>query len=136
MIEQLEISLPPFSRGFHLITRLVMDQLPILPEKGLLNLFILHTSAGLTITENADSTVLSDMEQTFNKLVPDNSKDYIHSMEGPDDMPAHIKSSLTGHSLIIPITNHQLNLGTWQGITLCEFRNRGGRRKLVATIYF
>jgi secondary thiamine-phosphate synthase enzyme len=135
MIEQTEIYLPPFNRGFHLITDLVKDQLPQLPEKGLLNLFILHTSAGLTINENADSTVSTDLERIFTKLVPDGTKDYIHTMEGPDDMPAHIKSSLVGHSVTVPITNHRLNLGTWQGIFLCEFRNRGGRRKLVATVY-
>jgi secondary thiamine-phosphate synthase enzyme len=135
MVEQIEIILPPFSRGFHLITKLVGDQIPKLPETGLLNLYIKHTSAGLTITENADPSVLTDMERTFNKLVPDSLKDYIHSMEGSDDMPAHIKSSLVGHSITIPITNHQLNLGVWQGIFLCEFRNRGGSRKLVATIY-
>lgn len=135
MIEQLEIILPPFSRGFHLITSIVEDQIPKLPEKGLLNLYIKHTSAGLTITENADPSVLLDMERTFNKLVPDSIKEYVHTMEGPDDMPAHIKSSLVGHSLTIPITKHQLNLGVWQGIFLCEFRNRGGSRKLVATIY-
>jgi secondary thiamine-phosphate synthase enzyme len=135
MVEQIEIILPPFSRGFHLITGLVEDQISKLPEKGLLNLYIKHTSAGLTITENADPSVLTDLERTFNKLVPDSLKDYIHNMEGPDDMPSHIKSSLVGHSLTIPITNHQLNLGVWQGIFLCEFRNHGGRRKLVATVY-
>lgn len=135
MVEQTEILLPPFDRGFHLITDQILEQLPKLPEKGMLNLFIRHTSAGLSINENADATVKTDLERIFNKLVPDGLKDYAHNMEGPDDMPAHVKSSLVGHSVMIPITNHRLNLGTWQGIFLCEFRNRGGRRKLVATIY-
>ena len=135
MVEQTEILLPAFDRGFHLITDQILEQLPKLPEKGMLNLFIRHTSAGLSINENADATVKTDLERIFNKLVPDGLKDYAHNMEGPDDMPAHVKSSLVGHSVMIPITNHRLNLGTWQGIFLCEFRNRGGRRKLVATIY-
>ena len=135
MIEQREIVLPDFERGFHLISGLITDQLPDLPEKGIFNLFIKHTSAGLSINENADSTVRTDLERIFNKLVPDGVKEYVHTMEGPDDMPAHVKSSLVGHSVTIPITNHRLNLGTWQGIFLCEFRNRGGRRKLIATIY-
>jgi secondary thiamine-phosphate synthase enzyme len=135
MVEQTEILLPAFDRGFHLITDQILEQLPRLPEKGMLNLFIRHTSAGLSINENADATVKTDLERIFNKLVPDGLKDYAHTMEGPDDMPAHVKSSLVGHSVSIPITNHRLNLGPWQGIFLCEFRNRGGRRKLVATIY-
>jgi secondary thiamine-phosphate synthase enzyme len=100
-----------------------------------LNLFIRHTSAGLTINENADQTIGADLENIFDKLVPEGFKDFIHTIEGPDDMPAHVKSSLVGHSVSIPITNYRLNLGTWQGLFLCEFRNRGGRRKLVATIY-
>jgi secondary thiamine-phosphate synthase enzyme len=136
MVEQTEILLPAFNRGFNLITDQILEQLPKLPEKGLLNLFIRHTSAGLSINENADPTVRTDLERIFNKLVPDGMKEYVHTMEGPDDIAAHVKSSLVGHSVTIPITNHRLNLGTWQGIFLCEFRNRGGRRKLVATIYF
>jgi secondary thiamine-phosphate synthase enzyme len=135
MVEQTEILIPAFERGFHLITNQIIEMLPRLPEKGLLNLFIKHTSAGLTISENADPTVSIDLEKAFNRLVPDGLKDYLHTMEGPDDMPAHVKSSLVGHSVTIPISNHKLNLGIWQGIFLCEFRNRGGRRKLVATIY-
>lgn len=135
MIEQKEFTLPQFSRGFHLITHLIESQLPHLPEKGILNLLIKHTSAGLTINENADPTVRTDFETVFNKLVPEDSRDYVHTFEGLDDMPAHIKSSLVGHSLTIPISNHRLNLGTWQGVYLCEFRNRGGARKIVATIY-
>lgn len=135
MINQFEILLPSFSRGYHLITNLIENNLPELPEKGIINIFVKHTSAGLTINENADSSVRVDFETVFNKLVPENSRDYIHTIEGPDDMPAHIKSSLVGQSVTIPITNKRLNLGIWQGIYLCEFRNRGGRRKLVITIY-
>jgi secondary thiamine-phosphate synthase enzyme len=135
MVEQIEILLPSFTRGFHPITGLIMSNIPKLPENGLLHLFIKHTSAGLTINENADPTVGADLEKTFNKLVPDGLKDYNHTTEGPDDMPAHVKSSMVGHSVTIPITKHILNLGTWQGVFLCEFRNHGGRRKLVATIY-
>jgi secondary thiamine-phosphate synthase enzyme len=135
MIEQVEIQLPSYKRGFHIITDIIMSNILKLPENGLLHLFIKHTSASLTINENADPTVSTDLERTFNKLIPEGSKDYSHSTEGPDDMPAHIKSSMIGCSVIIPITNHRFNLGTWQGIFLCEFRDHGGRRKLVATIY-
>lgn len=135
MIKQFEILLPSYSRGYHLITNLIENNLPELPDKGIINIFVQHTSAGLTINENADSSVRVDFETVFNKLVPENSRDYIHTIEGPDDMPAHIKSSLVGQSLTVPITNKRLNLGVWQGIYLCEFRNRGGRRKLVITIY-
>lgn len=135
MIKQFEILLPSFNRGYHLITNLIENNLPELPDKGIVNIFVQHTSAGLTINENADSSVRVDFETVFNKLVPENSRDYIHTIEGPDDMPAHIKSSLVGQSVTIPITNKRLNLGIWQGIYLCEFRNSGGRRKLVITIY-
>jgi secondary thiamine-phosphate synthase enzyme len=134
MTEQMEITLEPKSRGFHLITREVLSQLPELPEKGLLHIFILHTSAGLTINENADPSVRDDFETIFNKLVPEAETFYTHTSEGPDDMPAHIKATLTGPSLTIPINNGRLALGTWQGIYLCEFRNRGGRRKLLVSI--
>ncbi|MCB2219709.1 MAG: secondary thiamine-phosphate synthase enzyme YjbQ [Bacteroidetes bacterium] len=135
MIKQVKITLPVFRRGYHLITRLVEEQLGPLPDQGMLNLFIQHTSAGLTINENADPSVRTDFETVFNKLIPENDPDYVHTMEGPDDMPAHIKSSLAGVSLTIPITNGRLNLGTWQGIYLCEFRNHGGHRKILATVY-
>lgn len=135
MIDQYSITLPPFKRGFHLITDHVMDQIEILPEMGIFNLFIQHTSAGLSINENADPSVRVDFEQIFNRLVPESQPYYTHIFEGSDDMPSHVKSSLVGASVQIPITNHRLNLGTWQGIYLCEFRNYGGRRKLVATIY-
>ncbi len=134
MTQQIEIKLPPFQRGYHLITSLIEKQLSNLPESGLLHLFIKHTSAGLTINENADPSVRVDFETTFNKLVPEGSSDYIHTMEGSDDMPAHIKASLVGNSVSIPITNACLNMGTWQGIYLCEFRNYGGSRKILATI--
>ena len=134
MIHQTEITLSPRSRGFHLITGEVVDNLPELPEKGMLHLFIKHTSAGLTINENADPSVRTDFETIFNKLIPEGSPDYVHNSEGPDDMPAHIKTSLVGPSVSVPISNGRLNLGTWQGIYLCEFRNHGGRRRLVATV--
>ena len=135
MIRQIELVLPSFKRGYHLITHLIEDQFSELPSKGMVNIFIQHTSAGLTINENADPTVRSDFETVFNKIVPEDDDDYIHTFEGKDDMPAHIKSSLVGQSISIPFTNHRLNLGTWQGIYLCEFRNHGGRRRVVITIY-
>ncbi|MGM0479421.1 MAG: secondary thiamine-phosphate synthase enzyme YjbQ [Bacteroidota bacterium] len=134
MITQHFITLPAFPRGFHLITDQLLDQLQ-LPEKGILNIFIQHTSAGLTINENADPTVRTDMESSFNHIVKENEPFYEHTFEGSDDMPAHIKSSMVGSSINIPITNGRLNLGTWQGIYLCEFRNHGGKRKLVLTVY-
>ena len=135
MIYQKEILLPPFKRGYHLITNILEQELPELPEKGLLNIFILHTSAGLTINENYDPTVREDFEKVFNKLIPENDPIYAHTMEGSDDMPAHIKSSLVGQSLTLPVKNNRLALGTWQGIYLCEFRNRGGQRKIIMTLY-
>lgn len=135
MIKQFEFSLPPFQRGYHLITSKILNFIGELPQRGVLHLFIKHTSAGLTINENADPSVRLDFETIFNKMVPENDPDYIHTMEGSDDMPAHIKASLVGNAVSIPITNAQLNMGTWQGIYLCEFRNHGGRRKIVATIY-
>ena len=134
MLQQVEFSLPAFQRGYHLITRIVEQQLPELPKVGVLHLFIKHTSAGLTINENADPSVRVDFESIFNKIVPENMPFLTHTMEGPDDMPAHIKASLVGNSVSIPISNGQLNLGTWQGVYLCEFRNYGGARKLVATV--
>ena len=135
MIYQTEITLPTHRRGFHLITKLVLDQIPQLPENGIFHLFIKHTSAGITINENADPSVLYDFESVFDRLMPENEPYLTHTLEGPDDMPAHIKSVLVGSTISIPITNGKLNLGTWQGIYLCEFRNHGGSRKLVATIY-
>lgn len=136
MVKQVEIQVENRGRGFHLITNEIISALPALPKEGLLNVFIQHSSAGLTINENADSTVRDDFETVFNKLVPEKVSEYKHNLEGLDDMPAHIKSSLVGASLTIPITNHRLNLGIWQGIYLCEFRNDGGARRLVLTIYY
>ena len=136
MIQQISILLPSFERGFHLITRVVTNQLPVLPQTGLLNIFIKHTSAGLTINENADPSVRVDFESVFNhRIMPENEPYLTHTLEGADDMPAHIKATLVGSSISIPITKGRMNLGTWQGIYLCEFRNYGGRRKLIATIY-
>ena len=135
MTEQFEISLPAFPRGFHLVTRHIESQLKNLPEKGMANIFIRHTSAGLTINENADPTVRSDMEAFFDKYVPEHEPYFQHTLEGADDMPAHIKSTFTGTSLTVPVTRGRLNLGTWQGIYLCEFRNHGGSRRLTITIY-
>ncbi len=135
MIEQTEFSLNARSRGFHLVTDEILRNLPKLPEKGLLNLFIKHTSAALTINENADPDVRTDMESIFNHLVKERQLYYEHTLEGDDDMPAHAKTVLTGVSLTIPISGGKLNMGIWQGIYLCEFRNRGGNRKIVATIF-
>lgn len=134
MVQQLEIILPAFKRGYHLVTDLIQQQLPQLPEKGLVNILIQHTSAAISLNENADPSVRVDFETFMNKLVPENDRSFTHILEGADDMPAHLKSSLIGASINIPITNHRLNLGTWQGIYLCEFRNSGGRRRLVVTI--
>lgn len=134
MIKQIEITLKPHSRGFHLINNEIISQLPQLPMNGLLNLFIKHTSCGLCINENADPDVRADMENIFNNIVPENEPYYCHTLEGDDDMPAHAKSVISGVSLNIPITNNRLNLGTWQGIYLCEYRNHGGSRHIVATI--
>jgi secondary thiamine-phosphate synthase enzyme len=135
MIWQKEISLSPFRRGYHLITSQITDNLPRLPEVGLLHILIRHTSAGITLNENADPTVRYDFERFMNMLVPENHPLYAHTDEGPDDMPAHLKASLLGQTLTLPITNGALNLGIWQGIYLCEFRNFGGTRKLVLTVY-
>lgn len=135
MIKQVEFSLTPRSRGFHLITSEIERHLPELPEIGLLHIFCKHTSAGICINENADADVLHDYAHIFDKLVPENIPGIRHTIEGPDDMPAHIKTTLSGSDLTIPITKHQLNLGTWQGIYLCEFRNHGGARKIVVTIW-
>ncbi|RFC55995.1 secondary thiamine-phosphate synthase enzyme YjbQ [Brumimicrobium aurantiacum] len=132
---QKEMRLPAYSRGFHLITDLIIREIPEIKEIkiGTLQVFIQHTSAGLTINENADPTVRMDFESHFNQFVPENAPYYEHTYEGSDDMPAHIKSSLLGCSVQIPITNGAINLGTWQGIYLCEHRNHGGKRKLVLT---
>ena len=131
---QKEIQLPSFNRGFHIITEIIQREIPELPKIGVLHIFIKHTSASLTINENTDPTVLEDFESSFNHIIRENESFYKHTYEGSDDMPAHLKSSVLGNSLTIPISNGQLNLGTWQGIYLCEHRNRGGNRKLVLTI--
>ena len=132
---QKEIRLPAFPRGFHLVTRLIEQEVPEIGdiEIGLLHVFIQHTSAGLTINENADPTVRDDFESHFNRAVPEDAPYYLHTAEGPDDMPAHIKASTMGSSVTIPISRGRLNLGTWQGIYLCEHRDRGGARRLVVT---
>ncbi|GAB6121565.1 secondary thiamine-phosphate synthase enzyme YjbQ [Dysgonomonas termitidis] len=134
MAGQVEFSLQPRNRGFHLITEEIVRNLPALPQAGLLHLFIKHTSAALTINENADPDVREDMESIFNRLVREREPYYVHTMEGDDDMPAHAKTTLAGVSLTIPITKGRLNMGVWQGIYLCEFRNHGGSRRIVATI--
>ena len=133
---QKTISLSPHPRGFHLITNEIVESVPEMSQikTGLLHLFIKHTSASLTINEDADPTVRTDFESHFNRLVPENQPYYKHTFEGPDDMPAHLKTSLLGSSVSIPITKGKLALGTWQGIYLCEHRNHGGNRTLVATI--
>lgn len=136
-IIQKEISLNPYPRGFHLVTGDIINQFPEMREikAGILHVFIKHTSAGLTLNENADPTVRMDFESHFNKMVPENMPYYKHDYEGSDDMPAHIKASLLGNSLSVPVSNGRPNTGTWQGIYLCEHRNYGGSRKLVLTIY-
>jgi secondary thiamine-phosphate synthase enzyme len=137
IFEQKEIQLQPYKRGFHLITDIVLKKIPELKkiEKGFLKVFIKHTSASLTINENADPTVRVDFESHFNKMIPENANHYIHTYEGSDDMPAHLKSSILGSSVEIPITNGNLNLGIWQGIYLCEHRDYGGSRKLVLSAF-
>ena len=134
---QKEICISSKSRGFHLITHEVVSNFPEMSQinKGVLQVFIKHTSASLTINENADSTVREDFEAHFNEMVPENQHYYQHTMEGTDDMPAHIKSSILGSSIQIPITNGSLNLGTWQGIYLCEHRNHSGARKMILTAW-
>lgn len=134
-MRQVEFSLSEKSRGFHLITNEVLSHLPSpLPQVGMLHLFVKHTSCGLSINENADPDVRSDMAKIFDRMIKEGETYYDHTLEGLDDMPAHAKSTVVGVSLSIPITNGRLNLGTWQGIYLCEFRNYGGRRRMVATI--
>lgn len=135
MINHKSITLSGKPRGFHLISSEILTQLDELPSEGLLNLFIQHTSCGLTVNENADPSVRVDFESSFNHLVPENEPYYTHTMEGSDDMPAHIKSTLVGSNITIPIINGKLAMGTWQGIYLCEFRDHASSRKLIATIY-
>ena len=134
---QKEFKLPSYNRGFHLITDLVLKQLLELKQinQGILHVFIKHTSASLTINENADATVREDFESHMNTMVPENQSYYKHDYEGSDDMPAHIKASLMGSSVQIPISNGKLNLGIWQGIYLCEHRDHGGSRSVVITAF-
>src|SRR5690554_2534415 len=133
---QKEILLRPRSRGFHLVTQEILAELPELRQVsvGLLHVFIQHTSASLTINENADPTVRQDFESHFNRAVPEDQPYYLHNDEGSDDLPAHIKASLLGSSVSLPIKSGRLNVGTWQGIYLCEHRNHGGSRRLVLTL--
>ncbi|MFT4662762.1 MAG: secondary thiamine-phosphate synthase enzyme [Patiriisocius sp.] len=135
MIKHYKIEISRKNRGYHIITDEVLDTIMDLPSNGLLNLFIQHTSASIMINENADPTVREDLEQSFNRLVKEDEPWYKHTIEGSDDMPAHIKGAMIGFSMTIPIENGRLMLGTWQGIYLCEFRNNAGARKLVATVY-
>ncbi len=135
MIYQTLIQIPQRRRGCHLITKEILAELPELPEAGLLNLFIKHTSCALSLNENFDPDVRDDLADALDKIAPEDAN-YRHSDEGEDDMPAHIKSALIGVSLTIPITNGRLNIGSWQGIYLCEFRNHGGRRNIFATIMY
>jgi secondary thiamine-phosphate synthase enzyme len=133
---QKSFRLPAVKRGFHLITDLIVAQMPELENMrvGLAHVFIRHTSASLTINEDADPTVRQDFESHFNKMVPENAPYYRHNDEGPDDMPAHLKASILGSSVTVPITDGKLNLGTWQGIYLCEHRDHASRRWLVVTL--
>ncbi|MGD0036524.1 MAG: secondary thiamine-phosphate synthase enzyme YjbQ [Bacteroidota bacterium] len=136
VIIQKEIKLQARTRGFHLVTSEIISQIPELKkiQRGELHVFIKHTSASITLNENADPTVREDFEKHFNKLAPENAPYYEHDIEGSDDMPAHLKSSMLGSSVSIPVTNGRLNLGTWQGIYFCEHRNYGGARELVLTL--
>ncbi|MBO5180465.1 MAG: YjbQ family protein [Paraprevotella sp.] len=134
MIQQTEFSLKARPRGFHLVTREILEHLPTLPASGLLHLFVKHTSCALSINENADPDVRGDLARIFDRMVKENEPFYQHVLEGVDDMPAHAKSVLCGVELTIPVTRGRLNLGTWQGIYLCEFRDYGGPRHIVATI--
>ncbi|MGB5820057.1 MAG: secondary thiamine-phosphate synthase enzyme YjbQ [Saonia sp.] len=134
---QKEIRLPAFSRGFHLVTEHIVRSIPELQhlKSGMLTVFIKHTSASLTINENADATVRTDFERHMNVMVPEDAPYYVHTYEGPDDMPAHIKASLMGSSVQLPITQGRLNLGTWQGIYLCEHRNNASGRSIVINCF-
>lgn len=136
MVYQTEFRLPAKKRGCHLITGEIISRITCpLPENGLMNVFVKHTSCGLTINENADPDVRTDLDNILDHIVPENQPYYEHTIEGDDDMPAHAKSSLIGCSITIPITRGRINLGTWQGIYLCEFRDYGGPRNIVVTIF-
>lgn len=134
MVTNYTITLGPYNRGFHVITKQITDAIPEWPETGMMYAFLQHTSAGLCINESADSTVLEDFKIFFERLAPENLPGLMHDMEGPDDMPAHIKSTITGISVQIPILNNRLALGRWQGIYLCEFRTRATKRDIIISI--
>lgn len=136
MVEQKEITLSPMSKGFHNIDRVITKAFGSLPEKGMVNIFVVHTSAALMINENADPDVQVDLHSLLDRMAPEGAPYYKHTMEGRDDMPAHFKSSVFGQSLTVPVTNHRLNLGTWQSVYFCEFRNYGGSRRIVVTVYY
>lgn len=135
MIQQKEIQLNSMSKGFHLLDGIVHNAFDEFPNTGLINIFVLHTSAGLMINENADPDVKVDLQSLLERMAPEGAPFYEHTMEGRDDMPAHFKSSVFGQSMTIPISNGRLNMGTWQSLYFCEFRNHGGRRKIVVTLY-
>ena len=134
MVTHYSITIGPFKRGFHLITDIITDAISTWAENGMMQVFIKHTSAGLCINENADETVREDFKLFFENLAPENLPGIKHDMEGPDDMPAHIKSTITGHSIQIPIVNGKPGLGRWQGIYLCEFRNHATRREIIISV--
>lgn len=135
MIQQTELLLDGYRRGYHIITAKIENAFTEFPRVGLLNILVKHTSAGITINENADPSVRHDFSSFIDKLIPENDSSYSHTFEGADDMPAHLKASIIGQSLSLPITNGRLNLGTWQGVYFCEFRNFGGKRRLLLTLY-
>jgi len=134
MVRNYDLSVGPFPRGFHLVTQAIVDAVDSWPDEGMLQVFIQHTSAGICINENADITVRQDFELYFNRLAPENMPGLQHDIEGPDDMPAHIKSTIAGSSIQVPIMKGRPALGTWQGIFLCEFRNHARKRDLIITI--
>lgn len=134
MVQQIEITLPNLQRGVHLITSYITSELPTLPETGLMHLFLKHTSAAISINENADPSVRMDMHTSIELLVPENQSHFTHLEEGPDDMPGHIKLALIGNEVTVPITNYQLNLGIWQGFYFHEFRNNPAPRTITITI--
>ena len=134
MVQQVEFSLPKLERGIHLISKEIIAQLPELPETGLVHIFVKHTSAAISINENADPSVRTDLHTSLENMVPENQSHFTHLDEGPDDMPSHIKLALVGNEITVPITNGKLNLGVWQGFYFYEFRNNPGARKLVLTV--
>lgn len=136
MIKQTEIILQPMRKGFHNIDAVVETAIDDFPETGLINIFVKHTSAALMINENADPSVRVDIDSLLERMAPESASFYKHTMEGSDDMPAHFKTAVFGNSISIPITNYRMNLGTWQSLFFCEFRNYGGSRKIVVTLYF